>query len=129
VAVLVDATLISMVLVPATMTLLGAANWWLPHSLDRVLPHLDVEGGALPAPSPNGEGHRLPLHAASAWGQLTQEELDLAHLVGSGLTDDEIAERLGVSRRHAETGVDELCRKLGESRTSVATEARRRARR
>jgi RND superfamily putative drug exporter len=46
VAVLVDATLIRMVLVPATMTLLGAANWWLPKSLDRVLPHIDFEDGA-----------------------------------------------------------------------------------
>ena len=41
---------VSTVVVPATMTLLGAANWWLPKSLDRVLPHLDVEGtGAVPA--------------------------------------------------------------------------------
>jgi len=46
VAVFVDATLIRMVLVPATMTLLGPANWWLPRWLDRVLPHLDLEGGA-----------------------------------------------------------------------------------
>jgi len=52
VAVLVDATLIRMVLVPATMTLLGAANWWLPRPLDRVLPHLDVEGGAGSADGP-----------------------------------------------------------------------------
>jgi len=44
VAVLVDATLIRMVLVPATMTLLGAANWWLPRRVDHLLPHLDVEG-------------------------------------------------------------------------------------
>jgi RND superfamily putative drug exporter len=33
-----------MVLVPATMSLLGRANWWLPTWLDRVLPHLDLEG-------------------------------------------------------------------------------------
>jgi len=46
VAVLVDATLIRMVLVPATMTLLGAANWWLPRTLDRVLPRIDFEDGA-----------------------------------------------------------------------------------
>ena len=39
-AVLVDATLVRMVLVPATMALLGKANWWLPGWLDRVLPHL-----------------------------------------------------------------------------------------
>jgi RND superfamily putative drug exporter len=43
-AVLVDATLVRMVLVPATMSLLGKANWWLPGWLDRILPHLTVEG-------------------------------------------------------------------------------------
>jgi RND superfamily putative drug exporter len=44
VAVLIDATLVRMVLVPATMSLLGRANWWLPGWLDRILPHLDLEG-------------------------------------------------------------------------------------
>ena len=44
VAVLVDATVVRMVLVPATMALMGDANWWLPRWLDRLLPHLDVEG-------------------------------------------------------------------------------------
>ncbi|MFM2078484.1 MAG: hypothetical protein RJA49_2374 [Actinomycetota bacterium] len=43
-AVLVDATIVRMVLVPATMELLGDRNWWLPHGLDRVLPRIDVEG-------------------------------------------------------------------------------------
>ena len=42
-AILVDATLVRMVLVPATMALLGKANWWLPAWLDRILPHLTVE--------------------------------------------------------------------------------------
>jgi uncharacterized membrane protein YdfJ with MMPL/SSD domain len=37
-AVLVDATLVRLVLVPAVMELLGAANWWLPAWLDRLLP-------------------------------------------------------------------------------------------
>jgi putative drug exporter of the RND superfamily len=49
VAVFVDATLVRMVLVPATMALLGNANWWLPRWLDRILPHLDLEGGPTPA--------------------------------------------------------------------------------
>jgi putative drug exporter of the RND superfamily len=44
VAVLVDATVVRMVLVPATMELLGARNWWLPKWLDRILPKIDVEG-------------------------------------------------------------------------------------
>jgi RND superfamily putative drug exporter len=44
VAVLVDASVVRMVLVPSTMALMGDANWWLPHWLDRLLPHVDVEG-------------------------------------------------------------------------------------
>jgi len=40
---LIDATLVRMVLVPATMSLLGRANWWLPTWLDRILPHIDFE--------------------------------------------------------------------------------------
>jgi RND superfamily putative drug exporter len=43
VAIAVDATIVRMVLVPATMALLGKANWWLPSWLDRILPHLAVE--------------------------------------------------------------------------------------
>ncbi|MEV6396810.1 MMPL family transporter [Streptomyces sp. NPDC051907] len=37
-AIFIDATVVRMVLVPATMTLLGRANWWLPKWLDRMLP-------------------------------------------------------------------------------------------
>jgi putative drug exporter of the RND superfamily len=47
VAVLIDASVVRMVLVPATMALMGDANWWLPRWLDRILPKVDVEGGAL----------------------------------------------------------------------------------
>jgi RND superfamily putative drug exporter len=44
VAVAVDATIVRLVLVPATMELLGNANWWFPRWLDRIVPHLDVDG-------------------------------------------------------------------------------------
>jgi RND superfamily putative drug exporter len=43
-AVVLDATIVRMVLVPATMALLGRANWWLPGWLDRRLPHLRMNG-------------------------------------------------------------------------------------
>ncbi len=43
VAVLIDATIVRLVLVPATMELLGDRNWWLPSWLGW-LPHLNVEG-------------------------------------------------------------------------------------
>jgi RND superfamily putative drug exporter len=49
-AVLVDATVVRMLLVPATMELLGDANWWLPRWLDRILPKISVEGHALEKP-------------------------------------------------------------------------------
>jgi RND superfamily putative drug exporter len=50
VAILVDATLIRMVLVPSVMELLGDANWWLPKWLDRILPRMQIEAEPLPAP-------------------------------------------------------------------------------
>jgi RND superfamily putative drug exporter len=43
-AVFIDATIVRMVLVPATMELLGDRNWWIPKWIDRMLPKIDVEG-------------------------------------------------------------------------------------
>lgn len=60
VAVFLDATLVRMLLVPATMALLGERNWWLPRWLDRLLPHLNVEG---PAPSAVPVAERVPDNA------------------------------------------------------------------
>jgi RND superfamily putative drug exporter len=64
VAVAVDATLVRLVLVPATMELLGKANWWFPRFLDRIVPHLDVDAPGprtdpLP-PSPAAETQGAP---------------------------------------------------------------------
>jgi putative drug exporter of the RND superfamily len=42
-AILVDATVVRMVLVPALMQLLGRANWWMPRWLDRAVPRLAPE--------------------------------------------------------------------------------------
>ncbi|MFB7833756.1 MMPL family transporter [Streptomyces sp. NPDC056056] len=43
-SVLIDATVVRLLLVPAVMTLLGKHAWWTPRWLDRILPHLDTEG-------------------------------------------------------------------------------------
>ena len=57
-AVLLDATVVRLVLVPATMELLGDRNWWLPRWLDRILPVVHVEpteaeaAGEVPEPEP-----------------------------------------------------------------------------
>ncbi|TFV86265.1 MMPL family transporter [Blastococcus sp. CT_GayMR16] len=57
--VLVDAFVVRMAIVPAVMTLLGKAAWWLPRWLDRALPDVDIEGAALerhtPARAPEQE--------------------------------------------------------------------------
>jgi RND superfamily putative drug exporter len=45
-AIVLDATLVRMLLVPATMELLGSKNWWIPGWLDRILPRIELEGPA-----------------------------------------------------------------------------------
>ncbi|MDX2599023.1 MMPL family transporter [Streptomyces caniscabiei] len=61
-AVLFDAFVVRMAIVPAVLALLGDKAWWLPKWLDRILPHVDVEGEALtrradpdPAPAETAE--------------------------------------------------------------------------
>jgi RND superfamily putative drug exporter len=48
-AVLVDATIVRMVLVPSVMEILGPVNWWLPRWVDRSLPTIGVEVTPVPA--------------------------------------------------------------------------------
>jgi RND superfamily putative drug exporter len=59
VAVLVDATIVRMMLVPATMEILGDANWWFPKWLS-FLPQLDLEGTQGRAPEPEAGPERDP---------------------------------------------------------------------
>jgi RND superfamily putative drug exporter len=55
-AVLLDAVIVRAVLVPATMLLLGKANWWLPGGLERRLPRLGIEGAHGPSTSGRAPG-------------------------------------------------------------------------
>ncbi|MET7402668.1 MMPL family transporter [Dactylosporangium sp. NPDC005572] len=57
-AIFVDATVVRMVLVPATMTLLGRANWWLPAWLDRLLPGRPVPPAAAVEAPPREPAHQ-----------------------------------------------------------------------
>ncbi|MEO5840759.1 MAG: MMPL family transporter [Acidimicrobiales bacterium] len=56
-AILLDATIVRLLLVPATMELLGDKNWWLPRWLDRILPKIDVEGHAIPVAKAPEDDH------------------------------------------------------------------------
>ena len=65
-AILVDATLVRMVLVPATMELLGDRNWWFPRWLDRITPRVHVEPSE-PEPSAEPtEPARVPVAAGGS---------------------------------------------------------------
>jgi RND superfamily putative drug exporter len=59
-AILVDATVIRMLLVPAVMHLLGRANWWLPRSIDRRLPQLHIEGPLSTSARPAADAEPVP---------------------------------------------------------------------
>jgi RND superfamily putative drug exporter len=59
-AIFIDATVVRMVLVPATMTLLGRANWWLPRWLDRILPRSTVDTNTAAHTEPHCADHRGP---------------------------------------------------------------------
>ncbi len=52
IAVLVDATVVRLLLVPATMELMGDWNWWLPSWLERRLPRISIEGPSDPQAAP-----------------------------------------------------------------------------
>lgn len=59
VAIFIDATVVRMILVPATMELIGEWNWWFPSWLDRITPHVNIEGASddpvpesVPVPTP-----------------------------------------------------------------------------
>jgi RND superfamily putative drug exporter len=47
-AVLFDAFVVRMAIIPAALALLGGRAWWLPRRLEGILPNVDVEGHAVP---------------------------------------------------------------------------------
>jgi RND superfamily putative drug exporter len=54
-AVLIDASLVRMILVPAIMSVLGRHAWWMPRWLEPIVPHLQLEGSAAAAAAPPPE--------------------------------------------------------------------------
>jgi len=66
VAIFIDATIVRMVLVPATMKLMGNAAWWLPAWLDRLLPRVEPE-------PPATSGTQLGQHPEQPAGLLVGE--------------------------------------------------------
>ena len=67
-AIFIDATLVRMVLVPATMELLGDRNWWIPRWLDRITPRLHVEPSEPEPPAEPTEPARVPVAVGGSLG-------------------------------------------------------------
>ncbi len=60
-AVLLDALIVRSILVPGLMLILGKANWAIPRALDRLLPHLNVEGDVDDEPKPQHKSAKEPV--------------------------------------------------------------------
>jgi RND superfamily putative drug exporter len=72
-AILVDATIVRMILVPASMQLLGDRNWWLPDWLDRRLPKLSIEAHPTPASDNPPTQPPAPAQAAASETAMAHE--------------------------------------------------------
>lgn len=81
VSVLIDATVVRLLMVPAVMTLLGRHAWWTPHWLDRMLPHIDAEGAGRSA------GLRVP-RRENEHRDVVLERRGVAHEVGPDPLDE-----------------------------------------
>ena len=57
-AVAIDATVVRCLLAPAVMSLLDRRAWWLPHWLDRLMPHFSIEGEQWFAELDRKDSHR-----------------------------------------------------------------------
>jgi RND superfamily putative drug exporter len=64
-AIALDATIVRMLVVPASMALMGRANWWLPRWLDRLLPQLTAKGAGRHHDAPAPDEAEEPLAIGS----------------------------------------------------------------
>ncbi|MDQ1674780.1 MAG: putative drug exporter of the superfamily, partial [Frankiaceae bacterium] len=78
VAVLIDATIVRMILVPSVMTLLGKHAWWIPGWLDKITPNFELEG---------------PAHPPAAVTRVATDPVDLEPLVGVGTSTSDPVQR------------------------------------
>ena len=104
VAILLDATVVRMLLVPATMELLGDRNWWLPKWLDRILPNIDVEGHIEEA---------APLESEEVVEVEAEKEPALVGAAGQRRPDTCPALRRGEAKEHPGPVEDDDCRTRG----------------
>jgi RND superfamily putative drug exporter len=86
-AVLIDASLVRMMLVPSVMSLLGKHAWWMPRWLEPIVPHLQLEGSAEPAPAPGPEPAEVVVE------EVTPEPAAAEAVVTEAVVAEPVAER------------------------------------
>ena len=90
-AVVLDAFVVRMTLIPAVLYLLGEKAWWLPRWLDRLLPNVDVEGEALHGTGPHAGHHADPDATEAPLGKHSvQPQGAGAHRADAGSGDEEL---------------------------------------
>jgi len=65
-AVFLDALVIRCLLLPAVLNIIGPVTWEIPGWLDRLLPHMNIEGTILPTRTPEGQGATPPTPPVAA---------------------------------------------------------------
>jgi RND superfamily putative drug exporter len=93
-AIALDATIVRMLVVPASMALLGRANWWLPGWLDRSLPHLTGEGAGDHHDAPPDQVEELVPVGPGGSGGVHSAKVNLVASLGN---DDHAITRRGCS--------------------------------
>lgn len=100
IAVLFDAFVVRMTIIPAVMFLLGERAWGLPRWLDRILPTVDVEGSALETAEGSAQRGTDPGTGGDADGGADRE----AALVGGRHSSDTVADQSPGAGRHESRG-------------------------
>src|ERR1700761_6879914 len=89
-AVLIDASLVRMMLVPSVMALLGKHAWWMPRWLEPIVPHLQLEGSTEPAPGPEPEPSPEPAEVVVEEVAPAQEDVVHEDVVHEDVIRDDV---------------------------------------
>ena len=123
-AIFVDATVIRLVLVPATMTLLGRWNWWFPPVLDRLVPRLNIEGDTDDSePEPSSPPENLLLTGVALEylaRRIENANGDFPNLVSAASNLAPDGDRDGSRHERARLAAREVLRPLAVSTLSAA---------
>jgi RND superfamily putative drug exporter len=87
-AVFIDATIVRLLLVPAVMRYMGDAAWWLPKWLDRILPHLNIEGTPPAAIAATGGSGHLQVSGVTTTAATSASTSDAHDLAATTTTGD-----------------------------------------